>query len=170
MTTSRYAFSCLLIVFITITSCNSELKKSTKNTVTKEQLYHPEDNAQVEIDKAIAKADLEGKHVLLQVGGNWCGWCIKFSNKVETTAVLKATVEKNFVVYHLNYSKENKNKEVLDSLGNPEKLGFPVFVVLDGQGNRIHTQASGVLEEGKGHSTEKVLAFLKEWSPKFLER
>jgi len=166
MVKSLYATILLVMLSITVSSCKSEIKKSTKDIVEKETLYHPEEDAQAAIEKAIAKANLEGKHVLLQVGGNWCGWCIKFDKKVKSTEVLKATVDQNFVVYHLNYSNENKNKEVLDKLGNPEKHGFPVFVILDGAGNRIHTQPSGVLEEGKGHSTEKVLAFLKEWSPK----
>jgi len=170
MTKSIYAIALTMILSVTVISCNSEVKKSTTKKDKTALLYHPEDDAQAEIDKAVAKANLEGKHVLLQVGGNWCGWCILFDKKVKSTEVLKSTVAANFVVYHLNYSKENKNKEVLDKLGNPEKLGFPVFVVLDGTGKRIHTQPSGVLEEGKGHSTEKVLAFLKEWSPKFRER
>lgn len=170
MVKSIYTLALLVVLSSTLASCDSETKKLSKKTAQKELLYHPEDDAQVQIDAAIATANLEGKHVLLQVGGNWCGWCILFDKKVKTTEILKTTVEKNFVVYHLNYSKENKNKDVLDKLGNPEKHGFPVFVVLDGTGKRIHTQPSGVLEEGKGHSTEKVMAFLKEWSPKFLER
>jgi len=170
MVKSIYALALMMVLSVTTISCNSETKKPSEKTVQKELLYHPEDDAQAEIDKAVTLADKEGKHVLLQVGGNWCAWCILFDKKVKSTAVLKSTVSENFVVYHLNYSKENKNKEVLDKLGNPEKHGFPVFVVLDGTGKRIHTQPSGVLEEGKGHSTEKVLAFLKEWSPKFQER
>jgi len=170
MVKSIYALALMMVLSVTIISCNSETKKPSEKTVQKELLYHPEDDAQAEIDKAVSLADKEGKHVLLQVGGNWCGWCILFDKKVKSTAVLKSTVAENFVVYHLNYSKENKNKDVLDKLGNPEKHGFPLFVVLDGTGKRIHTQPSGVLEEGKGHSTEKVLAFLKEWSPKFRER
>ncbi|MBL4746652.1 MAG: thioredoxin family protein [Flavobacteriaceae bacterium] len=157
----------LLVVFsISTISCRKEIKKSVEKSEQKDLLYHPEEDAQSEIDKAISRAALEGKHVLLQVGGNWCGWCILFDKKVKSTEVLKTMIAENFVVYHVNWSKENKNKEVLDKLGNPEKLGFPVFVVLDGTGKRIHTQPSGVLEEGKGHSTEKVRAFLKEWSPK----
>ena len=57
----------------------------------------------------------------------------------------------------------------------PESLPFgkdratlpeiPVFVILDKNGNRIHTQNSAYLEEGKGHSPKKVLEFLKHWSP-----
>ncbi|PCI06411.1 MAG: thioredoxin family protein [Flavobacteriaceae bacterium] len=160
-----YTLIVLVVVSVTVIGCTSETKKSTKEKDKTALLYHPEDDAQAKINEAVSKAKLDGKHVLLQVGGNWCGWCILFDKKVKSTEVLKVIIAKNFIVYHLNYSKENKNKEVLDKLGNPEKHGFPVFVVLDGAGKIIHTQPSGVLEEGKGHSTEKVLAFLNEWSP-----
>ena len=163
---SIYALLLLVVLSFTVISCDSSRENKPVKLNHKTVLYHPEDDAQAQIDKAVTKANLEGKHVLLQIGGNWCGWCILFDKKVNDTPVLKAMIATNFVVYHLNYSKENKNKEVLDKLGNPEKFGFPVFVVLDGAGKIIHTQESGVLEEGKGHSTEKILAFLNAWSPK----
>jgi hypothetical protein len=35
-------------------------------------------------------------------------------------------------------------------LGNPQRFGFPVFVIIDGDGNVLHTQDSALLEQGKG--------------------
>ena len=74
-------------------------------------------------------------------------------------------MEKNFIVYHVNYSQENKNEDVIASLGFPQRFGFPVFVILDSKGNRLLTQNSAYLEEGSAHSTSKILEFLKHWSP-----
>ena len=51
-------------------------------------------------------------------------------------------------------------------LENPARFGFPVFVILDEQGKRIHTQNSAYLEEGKGYSEKKVAEFLNIWTPK----
>ena len=42
----------------------------------------------------------------------------------------------------VNYDPKNKNEEVLAELGYPQRFGFPVFVILDANGNRIHTQNS----------------------------
>ena len=50
-------------------------------------------------------------------------------------------------------------------LNNAGRFGFPVLVVLDEQGNVIHIQDSGLLEEGKGYNKEKVLSFFKHWTP-----
>lgn len=129
------------------------------------KLYNPADDAKVEITNAVKKAANEDKHVLLQLGGNWCGWCKLFDKKVTTNDTLRNAMNKNYVVYHVNYSKENRNEDVLASLGYPQRFGFPVFVILDGKGNRLHTQNSAYLEEGKGHSTKKILEFFRNWSP-----
>ncbi|MEH6304731.1 thioredoxin family protein [Olivibacter sp. CPCC 100613] len=135
----------------------------------KKKLYHPEANAQSEIKAAVEKAKNEGKHVFLQIGGNWCVWCLRFNELVTGNDTLKNYIQANYEIVHVNYSKENKNEDVLALLGYPQRFGFPVFVILDGEGNRLHTQNSAYLEEGKGHSTKKVLEFLENWSPKAID-
>lgn len=135
----------------------------------KPKLYNPAADAKADIEVAVKQAAKEGKHVLLQIGGNWCSWCILFHNKVSSNDTLKTALESNYVSYHLNYSQENKNEEILASLGYPERFGFPVFIILDGKGNRLHTQNSAYLEEGKGHSTRAVLEFFNHWSPKAID-
>lgn len=37
-----------------------------------QKIYNPDANAKKDIENVIAKAKKEGKHVLIQVGGNWC--------------------------------------------------------------------------------------------------
>ena len=153
-----------LFIFTVIIFIHGVLAQSL-DTSNRKNLYDPSDDAKVEIAKAVNKAEIEGKHVLLQIGGNWCGWCIAFDEKVKSNDTLRIAMEKNFIVYHVNYSRENMNEDVLASLGFPQRFGFPVFVILDSKGNRIHTQNSAYLEEGNGHSTSKILEFLKHWSP-----
>jgi thioredoxin-related protein len=129
------------------------------------KLYHPGADAKAEIAQAVKKASLEHKNILLQIGGNWCVWCIRFNDLVTKDSVLNKYVRDNYIVLHVNYSKEDTNDELLAELGYPQRFGFPVFVILDDKGTRLHTQNSEYLEEGKGHSKEKVLAFFKDWSP-----
>lgn len=133
------------------------------------KLYHPQADAAKDIKLAVAKAAKEGKHVMLQIGGNWCVWCLRFNQLVNKNDTLRTAQNAGFIVVHVNYSKENENEAVLASLGYPQRFGFPVFVVLDGKGNRLHTQNSAYLESGKGHDPKKVLEFFTNWSPAALD-
>jgi thioredoxin-related protein len=129
------------------------------------KLYHPNADAKADIVAAVKKAAASHKNVLLQIGGNWCIWCLYFNNLVKNDADLDKYVRENYVIVHVNHSPENLNEKVLAELGYPQRFGFPVFVVLDDKGNRLHTQNSAYLEEGKGHSKAKVMEFFKNWSP-----
>ncbi|MCF3108607.1 thioredoxin family protein [Niabella sp. CC-SYL272] len=131
--------------------------------------YDPAADAKEGIRKAVARAKKENKHVLVQIGGNWCIWCARFDQFSKTDRSVDSILKQSYVVYHLNYSKENKNQPVLASYGFPQRFGFPVFLVLDKDGKRIHTQNSGYLEQGKGYSAEKVSDFLINWTPDALK-
>lgn len=129
-------------------------------------LYKPAENAKEQIKIATNKAKKAGKYVLIQIGGNWCIWCARFNDFVTTDKSLDSLVNSNYVVYHLNYSKENYNAELLNKYQFPQRFGFPVFLILNEEGDLIHTQTSWYLESGKGYDKEKVTAFLNDWSKK----
>ncbi|OPC43774.1 thioredoxin family protein [Elizabethkingia anophelis] len=145
-----------------------EAKKAAiaeKNVLPKP--YHPEENAEAKIAELTAQAKKENKNIMIQAGGNWCIWCLRFNNYVQTTPELKKLVDDNYIYYHLNYSPDNKNEKIFAKYGNPgDKYGYPVFIVLDKDGKQIHTQDSSVLEEGKGYSLDKVKKFFEDWKPK----
>jgi thioredoxin-related protein len=132
---------------------------------TAQKIYNPKADAKAEIEKVVAQAKKEGKHVLLQVGGNWCPWCIRLHKYFEEQPEVNQLIKDNYVFLEVNYSKENKNKEVMKSLEYPHRFGFPVLVVLNSDGQRIHTQNSGNLESGKGYDLKKVKSFLYNWRP-----
>ncbi len=141
-------------------------KKAEEEKAALPKPYNETENAEAKIAELVKKAKKEHKNVMIQAGGNWCIWCLRFNNFVQTTPELKTLVDKNYVYYHLNYSPKNKNEKVFAKYGNPgEKYGYPVFIVLDKTGKMIHTQDSSVLEEGKGYSLEKVKTFFNEWKP-----
>ena len=59
------------------------------NSMSTKKLYNPDADGKTDISNAIASAKKENKHVFLQIGGNWCGWCIAFDKKVNETDELK---------------------------------------------------------------------------------
>ena len=134
--------------------------------LAKFNLYKPAEDAKEEIKVAVKEAEKTGKHVMIQIGGNWCIWCARFNEFVTKDASLDSLINSNYVVYHLNYSKENKNSDLLAKYEFPQRFGFPVFLVLDDKGKLIHTQSSWYLESGKSYDKEKVTAFFTDWSKK----
>lgn len=135
---------------------------------TKSKLYNPQADAKKQLNDAVALADSLGKHVFIQVGGNWCKWCLRFNKFCNDSIEVDTLLCNNYVVVHLNYSKENENLDVLETLGYPQRFGFPVIVILDGKGKRIHTQDSALLEKDGSYDKEKVISFMNFWTPRAL--
>ena len=152
----------LLIVFLVV---SAQFVKANYA----DSLYHPLENAQKEIAAAIAKAKLEKKHVLIQAGGNWCSWCLEFNRFTTTDSQLDSAIKADYIVYHLNYSPQNKNFDIFKKYGYAQRFGFPVFLVLDTNGNLLHAQNSSYLEEGKSYNKKKILGFLRDWNSASLD-
>ena len=135
----------------------------------KVQIYDPTVNAEMQVNQALAKASKEGKHVMLQIGGNWCIWCVRLNAFEHADPKIDSLIKADYILVHLNYSPENKNFEMLKKLEFPQRFGFPVLVILDAKGRRLHTQDSGFLEATKNtnniyYEKQKVLTFLSKWS------
>lgn len=132
---------------------------------TKPSLYDESANGLKQIADALVIAKKENKHVLLQFGANWCGWCHRLHKFFESDKDIAGTLKNGFVVVLIDVNQEH-NQDVDTKYGHPTRFGLPVIVVLDADGKPLTTQDTGKLEEGDHHSPEKVMTFLKEWSPK----
>lgn len=152
----------LLLLVITISS----------NAVA--QVYDESLNTMEQIDNAIAKAKTEGKYVICQVGGNWCPWYLKFAKFITEDTEIKELVDKEYVYIHVNYPRRggdrNAQAATMKRLANPQRFGFPVMVVLNGDGKVQHIQDSSYLEENSGYNKDKVMSFFKHWTKSAVEQ
>ena len=98
------------------------------------KLYNPDADVSAAITQGITKAKAENKHLLLQIGGNWCPWCIKFHQFCIDDKDISTLISRSYVIIKVNYSKENRNMAELKKLEYPQRFGFPVFVILDSEG------------------------------------
>ncbi|HOO98963.1 MAG TPA: thioredoxin family protein [Bacteroidales bacterium] len=133
------------------------------------KLYDPSLDGMKQISEAVSAAKSSGKHVLIQFGGNWCSWCIKFDGFSKADPEISKLMNDNFIQVKLNYSPENRNDASNIYLGNPKRFGFPVFIVLDATGKVLHIQDSALLEEGAGYNQKKVVGFLRNWTASALK-
>jgi uncharacterized protein YyaL (SSP411 family) len=151
--------SLILVIFLFTTSYLTAQTEEAK-------IYNPDANAREDIAKAVKQAKAENKHVLLQIGGNWCPWCIRLHGMETTDPKIDSLLKADYVMVFVNVPKEKdkRDPELMASLGNPQRFGFPVLVILNQEGERIHTQDSWYLEQDKSYDREKVVQMFKMWN------
>lgn len=126
--------------------------------------FDPLRDPKLDLDKAVEAAGKTGKRIILDVGGEWCGWCVYMDKFFVLNPSLAKLRDKSFVWVKVNFSDENENKAFLSPY--PEALGFPHLYILETDGRFLHSQDTSVLEKGKGYDPAKFTAFLKTWSSK----
>ena len=133
-------------------------------------IYDRESDGTAQITAALIRAKSEHKHVLLDLGANWCVWCHRLHHTLHTDAGVAKTLNDNYVLVLIDVNHRDgrkRNDAVNDRYGNPMEQGLPVLVVLDAGGKQLTTQETGALEDGKSvHDPAKVTAFLEKWAPK----
>ena len=111
-----------------------------------------------DVANAVAAAKLQGKRVIVDVGGEWCVWCHILDGFIADNPDVKALIDQGYVWVKVNYSKENENEVFLSRWS--KRAGYPHLFVLDANGNLVHSQDTGLLEAGKSYDKTKFISFL----------
>lgn len=138
------------------------VKTSDIKTVEREK-FDPRRVAADDLKAAITKATAENKRIILDVGGEWCGWCRLMDNYLIENVALGKLRDGNFVWLKINFSEENENKEFLAAY--PEIKGYPHLFVLEKDGKFLYSQDTSALEDGKSYDLQRFTDFLAKWSP-----
>ncbi len=159
--------SILSFLFLTMTWLTAQAQ------VQLPKVYDESLDPMQQIDDALAAARQSDKFVVCQIGGNWCPWCLKFADFISHDSDISALIEQHFIYIHVDYNprrsageaKKQQAEAIQQRLGRPARFGFPVLVVLNQQGDVVHIQDSGLLEEGEGYNKDKVARFFRNWTP-----
>jgi len=125
--------------------------------------YDPKRDAAKDITNAIKEAQRTNKHILLEVGGEWCSWCHRLDKFFLDNADLAQLRDKNFVTVKVNFSEENKNEPILSRY--PPISGYPHIFFLDSNGKLLLSQDTSPLESGKSYDLERLTTVLTNWGP-----
>jgi thioredoxin-related protein len=125
--------------------------------------YDPGRKPDHDLLEAEAEAHRTHRHILIDVGGQWCIWCKYMDEFFDTHKDLRSYRDQNYVWMKVNMSPENENKPFLSQF--PRIPGYPHLFVLDENGKLLHSQPTSPLEQGKGYSPERMKDFLKQWAP-----
>ena len=150
------------VVFLSIVCAALAQTAAVQVGGAKEKIFDPSRDAAADLAAGLKLATKEKKRVLVDVGGNWCGWCHKLDKLFKSDAEIAKVLKAKYVIVKINFSPENENKAVLSKF--PTISGYPHLFVLDAKGKLLHSQDTGLLETGPAHDPEKVMDFLKKWA------
>jgi thiol-disulfide isomerase/thioredoxin len=125
--------------------------------------YDSARNPMTDLAATITRAKAEKKNILVQVGGDWCGWCHLMSTFIETNEKVRDTILANYLVMKVTENADNKNAAFLSQY--PSIPGYPHLFVLDTNGKLLHSQGTAELEQGQGYNETAYLEFLNKWKP-----
>lgn len=136
-------------------------------------LYDESAVATEQIAAALAKAKKENRRVLIQWGGNWCGWCIKLNEHIRGDRELRRKLLYEYDIVHIDIGHFDKNIDLAASLGADLKAnGVPFLTVLDADGKPVANQETGSLEApddpDASHDSAKLMAFLTEHQAEYM--
>jgi thioredoxin-related protein len=117
-----------------------------------------------DLKSTVERAQAEGKRILIQVGGEWCGWCKLLDAFIHDHEAIFARLEAGFLIMKVNYSRENYNRDFLGDY--PDIPGYPHLYVLEKDGTLLYSKNTVELEEGRSYNEQAILDFLDEWMPK----
>jgi len=152
------------VVYLLAENASADPSNKLESSAYTVDVYDPKRSPEDDLKATVAKAKAQGKHVLIQVGGDWCGWCHLMSKYFRENEKVAESLTKNFLIVKVNYSEENKNEEFLAKY--PRIKGCPHLFVIDSEGKLLHSQNTADLEEGRGYNEGAVLSFLAKWAPK----
>ena len=136
--------------------------KPAAQAFTREK-FDPKRNAKADLDAAIVAAGKSGKRIILDVGGEWCGWCVYMDRFFHENPTLAKLRDDNFVWVKVNMSPENENRPFFAPY--PPAKGYPHLYVLEKDGKLLHSQDTAKLEAGKVYDLARFTDFLKKWAP-----
>ena len=125
----------------------------------KKNLYSETADPAADIAAAEAAARPQGKRILLDFGGNWCGDCqvLDYYYHGGANADLLA---KYYVVVHIDIGHMDHNVATAEKYHVPITRGVPALAVLDDHGKLLYTEQP---KEFEHTSPEAIHAFLEHW-------
>lgn len=127
-------------------------------------LYPAPEEAQRDLDAALAAAKTDHKRVIVVFGGNWCYDCHVLDATFRSKQVAPL-VEANYHLIHVNVGEFDRNKDLAKRFEVPLEKGVPALAVLDSEGTLVTSQKQGEFESAVKIGMGDVTAFLERWKP-----
>lgn len=126
--------------------------------------YDEAANADAQVAAAFARARKNGKRVLIDLGGNWCGDCVVLANIMQLPD-LKPFIAAHYEVVSVDTGRNNKNLQILARFGVTLAGGVPAVLIVEPDGKTLVDAGHISALEDARHMTPQGLAdWLALWA------
>jgi thiol:disulfide interchange protein len=129
--------------------------------MSEKTLFDPNLDSTQELLRAISRARLGRKNILIEVGADWCVWCHRLEHFIISNPELHMLRSQNYIHLRLFSGDGGELPAVFNRL--PAFDGIPHFFVYDFGGNLIHSQNTDEFEVGETYDYNRVWEFLAAW-------
>jgi thiol:disulfide interchange protein len=151
--------------FVLLLSIQTALAENTTEAVAElpeySRGYDPERNPFDDGRAALALAKSTDRLVMIEVGGDWCYWCLVLDNFMHKHGAVHKKLHENFVLMKVNVSEANENAEFLAGL--PHTSGYPHVFISRSDGGLIGSTDLTRLVVKHDYDEQRFLAFLQHW-------
>ena len=154
-----------LLLIISLVFLTSKISFSQEQNIHKvKYIFDPKNDAKADVEAAVKEAAIDHRPVFLLIGGDWSYWSRLFYNTMDKEPFNRLLAEK-YIFLLINFSPSNKNEELLTSLGSPKYAGYPIIMLLNEKGNKIHCQNSDEFKiDTRNYDENRILDSLKSWA------
>src|SRR6202008_2767355 len=154
-------FSFLIAAAVYPAQLSAQARKPLPQPTERKNIYPEDVDAKKEIAEALTNARKTHRRVMLIFGGNWCYDCHVLDAAFHSPEIAP-TVNRNFIVVHVDIGEYNKNLELAKKYDVPLERGVPAAAILDSGGKLVVSQKNQEFEKARSMSPEDILAFLNK--------
>jgi len=119
-----------------------------------------------DVDAALAKARIEHKLVLIDLGGNWCGDCRVLSGLMQLPE-MQRFIEAHYVVVNVDVGRFNRNLEIPGRWNAAQDMklgGVPALLVVDPDTDKlIDSGHIAALQDAHHMDPQTIAGWFAQW-------
>ena len=126
-----------------------------EDDMTGVQIYDPIMDPYEKFGSIVDEAKNKGKLVLLVFGSDTCPDCRSLYKKMHTKP-LNETIDKNFIVMHVDIGNWDNNIDFTNQFGKPVKSGSPSIAILDSSSTIYYVSTAGEFASARSSKTKTL--------------
>ncbi len=126
--------------------------------------YDVNADANSAVDAAFARARKNGKRVLIDLGGNWCGDCIVLANMMQLPE-LRPFLAAHFEIVSVDVGRFDKNLQIPARFGITQRLeGVPSVIIAEPDGRIVNPGRVAALADARSMTPQAIADWLAQWA------